>query len=100
MATPFGMLFEEKISNIPPGIRPIYDAVEQISFCFDEQGERTPFVTFGFKTMGATSTGTATKQATDRGAVDSDPSPRPTETQTFSEVRAEVTDTDRSMVSN
>src|SRR4051794_14419508 len=100
MATPFGMLFEEKITDKALSIHVLYDPQEQLSFCWDEHGQSTPFVTFGFITMGATGTGAATKQASDQEDTDPDPKPRPPGTQTVTEIQAETTDIERWMISN
>jgi hypothetical protein len=88
---PFGLLFEESPSRLRSHVEPEYDPTEQMSFCFDANGKRIPFISFDFGTMGTTHTGTSTKALAD--SEDTDPS-IPTTTHTFTETR-ETTDIDR-----
>lgn len=78
MEIPFGMLFEEQISNSPSFDGVIYDPIEQISFCRTDENARTPFITFGLISTGATSTGIVTRSEVDTPDTDPDiPYPSP-----------------------
>lgn len=91
---PFGLHFQEhplQSNDVVEG-EPFYDPTTGLSYILDESGERHPYILWAWATAGVTNTGTTTKMAGDE--EDTDPPPRPARTQTVTEVRQEMTDSD------
>lgn len=94
---PFGLRFEESpVSSYDNDLQPVYDHLAGLSFVMAADGQKVPFVTFAFNSMGLTNTGTSTKaqeDSEDTDIVDDDYKPKGTGTNTVTEQR-EVTDRD------
>ena len=118
-STPFGMLFEEQAPEMPLNILiPEYDAHIALSFITDEMGRQVPFVENGCVAMATQTftnvkkettdadpgrpstllpglpTGTETKIRAEETDSDYHPWLAKMQTQTFTEVKKEATDTD------
>ncbi len=89
---PFGLIFEEPVTQPPDSIQPIYDEETDLSYAEGDGGVRVPFVELGR----LASTETFTKQQGEVTDSDQQALGGLAATQTITEVEAETTDTDPS----
>lgn len=88
---PFGMLLEEDApAPCPSEPTPHYDVVDQVSYIILGRNQRVPYVVGAWAISGA---GTKTFTQVKAEPTDSDPTPFPT-TSTETHVRAETSDSD------